>query len=166
MDAAAQQRFREFVAQRTPALMRVAYLLAGDQHAAEDLLQTALTRTAGRWRHLQHTDPEGYVRKVMYHEQVSWWRRAARRRETPAHPVPDRAGVDPTGQADLRLSMREALLRLAPGQRAMLVLRYFDDRSETEVAALLGCSVGTVRSQTYRAVKRLRVLAPELALFA
>src|SRR3954451_6805605 len=122
MDAEAQQRFRDFVAIRTPALMRVAYLLAGDQLGAEDLLQTALTKTATKWRSLQHADPEAYVRKVMYHEQVSWWRRTARRRETPTHPLPDRAGVDPTDQTDLRLSMKEALQRLTAKQRALLVL--------------------------------------------
>jgi DNA-directed RNA polymerase specialized sigma24 family protein len=82
VDAEDRRRFREFVAARTPALMRVAYLLTGNQHDAEDLLQTALTRTAARLRSIRHDDPEGYVRRVMYHEQISWWRR----RETPTHP--------------------------------------------------------------------------------
>ncbi|WP_163512533.1 SigE family RNA polymerase sigma factor [Fodinicola acaciae] len=163
MDAAAKQRFAEFVAARTPALMRLAYLLTGDQHAAEDLLQTALTKAMVRWRTLQRDDPEAYVRRVMYHEQVSWWRRAARRRETTVHELPDTPLADPSDQSDLRMQTRQALLRLTAKQRAVLVLRYFEDLSETQVADALGCSVGTVRSQTAKAVARLRQLAPELA---
>ncbi len=162
MDAEANQQFQEFVAARTPALIRLAYLLTGNQHSAEDLLQTALTKTLVRWRSLRSGNPEAYVRKVLYHEQVSWWRRASRRRETLVHPLPDTSSADPSGDTDLRIEMREALLRLTPKQRAVLVLRYFDDMSETQVADVLGCSVGTVRSQTHRAVARLRILAPEL----
>lgn len=163
MDSEAKRRFGEFVAARTPALMRLAYLLAGDQHRAEDLLQTALTKTLARWRTLQHEDPEAYVRKVLYHEQVSWWRWAARRRETTVQQLPDLPFADPSPQSDLRLQVRQALMRLTAKQRTVLVLRYFEDLSETQVAELLGCSVGTVRSQTHKAITRLRVLAPELA---
>jgi RNA polymerase sigma-70 factor (sigma-E family) len=166
MDAHAKQRFHEFVVARTPALIRVAYLLTGDQHRAEDLLQTALTKTMVRWRTLQHGDPEAYVRRVLYHEQVSWWRRASRRRETTVHQLPDTPLADPTGDIALRLQMRQALLQLTPKQRTVLVLRYFEDLSETQVAAALGCSIGTVRSQTHRAITRLRSLAPELVRFA
>jgi RNA polymerase sigma-70 factor (sigma-E family) len=163
MDAEAKRRFGEFVAAQTPALMRLAYLLTGDQHRAEDLLQTALTKTLVKWRSLQNEDPEAYVRKVLYHEQVSWWRWAARRRETTVSQLPDPPLADPSPQADLRLQVRQALMRLTGKQRAVLVLRYFEDLSETQVAEILGCSVGTVRSQTHKAVVRLRVLAPELA---
>jgi RNA polymerase sigma-70 factor (sigma-E family) len=163
MDAEANQQFQEFVAARTPALIRLAYLLTGDQHSAEDLLQTALTKTLVRWRSLRNGNPEAYVRKVLYHEQVSWWRRASRRRETPVHPLPDTSSADLTGDVDLRLQMRDALLQLTAKQRAVLVLRYFEDLPESQVADVLGCSVGTVRSQTHRAVARLRILAPELA---
>jgi RNA polymerase sigma-70 factor (sigma-E family) len=163
VDSEAKRRFGEFVAARTPALMRLAYLLAGDQHRAEDLLQTALTKTMVRWRTLQHEDPEAYVRKVLYHEQVSWWRWAARRRETTVHQLPEIPLADPSSQSDLRLQVRQALMRLTAKQRAVLVLRYFEDLSETQVAEQLGCSVGTVRSQTHKAIARLRVLAPELA---
>jgi RNA polymerase sigma-70 factor (sigma-E family) len=161
MDDEARARFSEFVAARTPSLIRLAYLLTGDQHAAEDLLQTALARTAARWSRLRHEDPEAYVRTVLYREQVSFWRRRGRRREVTTPVPPDHGYADPTPGADLRLSMREALLRLPADQRAVLVLRYYEDLTETQVAAILDCSVGTVRSRTHRAVTRLRALLPE-----
>ena len=166
MDEEAKARFGEFVAARTPALIRLAYLLTGDQHAAEDLLQTALMKTAGRWRHLRHEDPEAYVRTVMYRDQVSRWRRRRRRTEVPVHSPPERPYADPSGHADIRLTMRRALLCLPPDQRAVLVLRYYEDLPETAVAELLGCSVGTVRSRTHRAVTRLRALLPERTTLA
>jgi RNA polymerase sigma-70 factor (sigma-E family) len=160
MNDEAKARFTEFVAARTPALIRLAYLLTGDQHAAEDLLQTALMKTASRWGQVRHDDPERYVRTVLYREQVSRWRRR-RHREVAVHPPPDLSYADPSAHSDLRLSMREALLRLPPDQRAVLVLRYYEDLTETQVAAVLDCSVGTVRSRTHRAVSRLRALLPE-----
>jgi RNA polymerase sigma-70 factor (sigma-E family) len=161
MDDEARARFGEFVAARTPSLIRVAYLLTGDQHAAQDLLQNALTRTAARWNRLRHEDPEAYVRTVLYREQVSFWRRRGRRPEVTVAAPPERGYPDPTGYTDLRLSMRQALLRLPADQRAVLVLRYFEDLTETQVAEILDCSVGTVRSRTHRAVTRLRALLPE-----
>ncbi|XRQ06918.1 SigE family RNA polymerase sigma factor [Actinomadura welshii] len=163
MDAAAERHFREFVEARSVSLMRLAYLLAGgDQHAAEDLLQTALARTAARWSNVGN--PEPYVRRTMYRQQVSIWRRRGRRRETQVSAPPDRAGPDAAPAIDLKLAVREALARLTPKQRAVLVLRYFEDLPEREVAEILGCSVGTVRSTTYRSLARLRELAPELEL--
>ncbi len=161
MNDEARARFAEFVAGRTPSLIRLAYLLAGNQHAAEDLLQTALTRTASHWDQLRNEDPEAYVRTVMYREQISLWRRWGRRREVASQAPPDRGYADPNAHTDLRLSMREALLRLPPDQRAVLVLRYYEDLSETRVAEILDCSVGTVRSRTHRAVSRLRTLLPQ-----
>jgi RNA polymerase sigma-70 factor (sigma-E family) len=160
MDDEARARFADFVTARTRVLIRVAYMLTGDQHAAEDLLQSALTKTAARWRTLRHEDPEGYVRTVMYREQVSWWRRLGRHREMAVDPPPDRVAADTSGNTDLRLSVREALLRLPPAQRAVLVLRFFEDLTETQAADVLGCSVGTVRSRTHRALARLRELLP------
>lgn len=161
MDDEARARFGEFVASRTPSLISLAYLLTGDQHAAEDLLQTAYARTAARWHRLRHDDPEGYVRTVLYREQVSFWRRRGRRREVAVPVPPERGYADHGPYADLRLSMRQALLRLSPDQRAVIVLRYYEDLTETQVAEILGCSVGTVRSRTHRAVTRLRALLPE-----
>ncbi|GIH20591.1 SigE family RNA polymerase sigma factor [Rugosimonospora africana] len=162
MNGEERQKFREFVAARTPALMRTAYLLAGNQHDAEDLLQNALTRTAARFSSIRHTDPEAYVRRVMYREQISWWRRFTRRRESPTHPMPDRPAADPSTGTDLRVVVGEALRQLTPRQRTVLVLRYFEDLPEQQVAELMNCSVGTVRSQTARAMARFRAVAPEL----
>ncbi|WP_344978806.1 SigE family RNA polymerase sigma factor [Streptosporangium fragile] len=158
MDAAEERRFREFVSVRSPALMRLAFLLTGgDPHAAEDLLQGALTKTVARWRGVEL--PEAYVKQVMYRQQVSWWRR---RRETAMAEPPEEAVADGTHGAELRIVMRRALARLTARQRAVLVLRYYEDLPEAEVAEILGCSVGTVRSTTHRSLARLRVLAPEL----
>lgn len=161
MDDEARARFGEFVASRTPALMRVAYLLTGDRHAAEDLLQAALAKTIAKWRSLRNEDPEGYVRAVMLREQLSWWRRLRRGRESALREPDDIVSRDPSDETDLRLAMRTALLQLPPAQRAVLVLRYYEDLTETQAAAALGCSIGTVRSRTHRAVARLRQLLPE-----
>jgi RNA polymerase sigma factor (sigma-70 family) len=99
----------------------------------------------------------------MYHAQVSVWRRRRRLRELPADLVPDRSDHrDETRATDERLALRQALLLLGPRQRAVLVARFLEDLSEQETAAVLGCSPGTVRSQTHRALVRLRQIAPEL----
>ncbi|MFI6762295.1 SigE family RNA polymerase sigma factor [Micromonospora sp. NPDC050417] len=161
MDENDQARLAEFVTSRTPALMRVAYLLTGDRHAAEDLLQSALAKTIPKWRTLRNADPEGYLRAVMYREQVSWWRRLRRRRETVVTETAEAVQPDPSGGTDVRLAMRAALRLLPPDQRTVLVLRYYEDLTENQVADVLGCSVGTVRSRTHRAVTRLRRLIPD-----
>ncbi|GAT69067.1 SigE family RNA polymerase sigma factor [Planomonospora sp. ID91781] len=163
MDPGFEAGFREFVVARSGALFRTAYLLTGDRHAAEDLVQSALAKTAARWRGLR--DPaavEGYVRRAMYHEQVSWWRRRSRITEVSTEQPPDRVRDGHAETADLRLVMRTALARLTPRQRTVLVLRYFEDLSETEIARLLGIGVGSVRSQIHRSLERLRKAAPEL----
>jgi RNA polymerase sigma-70 factor (sigma-E family) len=162
MDAAAERDFREFVEARSPALMRMAFLLTGgDQHAAEDLVQTALAKVATRWRSIDN--PESYIRQVIYRQQVSWWRLKWHHRETNVAVLPDEVRDDGTSIVDLRMTVRSALARLTPRQRTVLVLRFFEDLPEAEVARLLDCSVGTVRSTTHRSLARLRVLAPELA---
>ena len=159
MEATARQEFLEFCQARTTALFRVAYAIAGDQHGAEDLLQTALERLARRWRQID--EPEAYARRIMANESVSLWRRL-RRRETLTPYLPDRADrVDETGTVDLRTALRTALLRLGPRQRAVLVLRYVGDLSEREVAEILGCSPSTVASQASRALARIRALCPD-----
>jgi RNA polymerase sigma-70 factor (sigma-E family) len=160
MERNAQGDFLEFCRLRTPALFRVAYGLTADQQLAEDLLQTALERAARRWARIE--DPEAYVRRVMLHESVSWWRRW-RRRETPVSELPERPNsVDPTTSVDTRRALRAALLSLGPRQRAVLVLRYLEDYSERQVAEILGCAPSTVSSQAARALARLRELCPEL----
>jgi RNA polymerase sigma-70 factor (sigma-E family) len=151
--------FEEYVRGRTPALIRIAYLLAGDRHDAEDLVQSALALAAVRWHRLD--DPEAYLRRVIYTQSVSRWRSLrARPPETLTATPPER----PTEtDHDTRLMLASALRRLTPKQRAVLVLRYYEDRTEVEAALLLGVSAGTVKSQTRHALRRLRDLAPELA---
>ncbi len=155
MDDSARREFADFVAARSGALIRVAYVLTGDQHAAEDLLQTALTKAAARWGRI-HTAPEAYLRQVMYREQVSGWRRRARHRETTMADLPDQAAAAADISAETRLSVQQALRALPARKRAVLVLRYFEDLPEAQVASILGCSVGTVRSQTHKAITQLR----------
>jgi RNA polymerase sigma-70 factor (sigma-E family) len=159
MDELAQREFVEFVTARTVALFRVAHALTGRQHLAEDLLQSALEKVASRWGRID--DPERYVKRVMYHEYVSWWRR--RGRETfVADPA---LGPDPTDQAaaaDLRDAVRRALAKLTSRQRAVLVLRYLEDYTEADVAKILNCSPSTVSSMASRALARLREWCPEL----
>jgi RNA polymerase sigma-70 factor (sigma-E family) len=156
--------FDAFVRARTPALLRSAYLLTGDQHLAEDLVQSALGQTHLAWRRLHATgNAEAYTRKTMYHLQVSRWRRR-RVVEAFTGDIPDRPGVqsDHAELTVLRLSLRSALARLTPKQRAVIVLRFFDDLPEVQAAETLGVSVGTIKSQTAKALERLRILAPEL----
>jgi RNA polymerase sigma-70 factor (sigma-E family) len=163
-DGRSAESFREFVANRSSALLRTAVLLSGgDRHAGEDLLQNALIKVAGRWNRVD--DPEAYVRQVLYRQQISRWRLKWPRREVSYGEVPDTpaAGGD-AAAAELRVVLRAALARLTARQRTVLVLRYFEDLPEADVARLLGCSVGTVRSTTHRSLARLRAVAPELAL--
>jgi RNA polymerase sigma-70 factor (sigma-E family) len=159
--------FDSFVRARTPALLRSAYLLTGDRHLAEDLVQSALARTHRAWRRLYDSgNAEAYTRKIMYNLQVSWWRRrrvAESLQDTVPEPRPQAGFVDDAQQTAVRLTLREALLRLTSRQRAFLVLRYFEDLTEVETAEILGVAVGTVKSQTARALTRLRAAAPELA---
>jgi RNA polymerase sigma-70 factor (sigma-E family) len=158
MDADAEREFREFVAARSAALFRSAYLLTGQREAAEDLLQTVLARVARRWSRIRG-EPNAYVRAALYREQVSRWRRRGREVSL----IPDTADPgDHAAATDLRVSLAAALRRLTPRQRAVVVLRYVEDLSETQVAAVLDVSVGTVRSTTSRALARLRAECPSL----
>ena len=163
MDEGARQDFAEFVAARSRQLTRLAYVLTGDQYAAEDLLQNALIKAAANWGRI-HTAPEAYVRRIMYREQASWLRRRARRRETSVAQVPEPAAGDDAASVEARLALRDALLALPPRRRAVLVLRYLEDLPESQVAEILGCSVGTVRSQSHRAIAQLRLALPSLGL--
>jgi RNA polymerase sigma-70 factor (sigma-E family) len=162
MDAEAQDSFREFVENRSSALLKTAVLLSGgDRHTAEDLLQNALIKAAGRWHRID--EPEAYVRQILYRQQISRWRLKWPRRELSVAEPPETGAEPDTSAAELRLLMRGALARLTARQRTVLVLRYFEDLPEADVARILGCSVGTVRSTTHRSLARLRTLAPELA---
>ncbi|MEU1836424.1 SigE family RNA polymerase sigma factor [Micromonospora chersina] len=159
--------FDSFVRTRTPALLRSAYLLTGDQHLAEDLVQSALARTHRSWSRLHDSgNAEAYTRKIIYHLQVSWWRRRRVAESMPGDLPEPRGGgsvPDHAQQTTLRLTLRAALAKLSAKQRAVLVLRFFEDRTETEAADLLGVTVGTVKSQTSKALAKLRTVAPELA---
>jgi RNA polymerase sigma-70 factor (sigma-E family) len=165
MDEVAEREFREYVKARQGALYRTALLLTGHREDAEDLLQTALTKLATRWTRLQRLgSPDGYVRKILYNQQVSWRRRVRYGREhVTAEPPETSAMADVAGESALRLSVAKALRQLTPKQRAVVVLRYYEDLPEAQVAEILGCSVGTVRSQTHRTLDRLRVICPELS---
>ncbi|WP_433517618.1 SigE family RNA polymerase sigma factor [Nonomuraea sp. CA-143628] len=154
--------FQAFVAAHQRPLMRLAYLLTGEVHLAEDLVQSVLVRMIGRWAKLGHIDNlDAYARKTMVNQYISWRRRRGSD-EVPSAEPPDRA-YSPEDSAVLRIVLRQALMRLTPKQRAVLVLRFYEDRTERDVADLLGCSVGTVKSQAHHALARLRALAPELA---
>lgn len=120
MQESDREQFRQFVAARSAGLFRVAMALTGTHHAAEDLLQDVLARTYVRWRQVRG-DPEAYVRRALYHAQVTAWRRRRRLREVPADPLPDRPVVrDEARATDQRLALHQALLLLGPRQRAVL----------------------------------------------
>jgi RNA polymerase sigma-70 factor (sigma-E family) len=149
--------FVEWVAAHERGLLRTAYLLTGDLHRAEDLVQEALVKVALRWDRLRGGNPGGYARTVIVHDNVSWWRR---RREYPTTVTADDASV--TSDLDTAMVVRRALARLTPHQRAVVVLRHLDDLTERQTAEVLGVSVGTVKSQNAAALARLREGAPEL----
>jgi RNA polymerase sigma-70 factor (sigma-E family) len=151
--------FEEFVQASSPRLFRTALLLAGqDRAAAEDLLQLALERAYRHWARVCRTgEPERYVQRILANASNDRWRQVARRRERPLLPsdadplAPDQS--DAVAERDFLL---RALAALPPRQRTVLVLRYFNDLSEAEIADALGCSVGTVKSQVSRGLARLR----------
>ena len=149
--------FEEWARARTPALLRSAYLLAGTQHAAEDLVQSTLERVSIAWRSID--TPDAYSRQVMFRLRAAGWRRR-RVHELLVGSVPETAAPD--AGSDTKLVLARALDRLTLAQRRVLVLRFYEDLPEREVAAVLGCSVGTVKSQTHKALAALRRTAPEL----
>jgi RNA polymerase sigma-70 factor (sigma-E family) len=145
----------ELVAQRGTALLASAVLLTGSRAAGEDLLQAALERLMRSWGRV-HQDRERYLRRTMYHLAVDHWRRRARRPEVLIGYEPP--GRPATETVELRDALIQALAQLPPRQRAVLVLRYWEQLSEAEAADMLGCSVGTVKSSTSRGLSRLREL--------
>ncbi|WFE59760.1 SigE family RNA polymerase sigma factor [Micromonospora sp. WMMD712] len=151
-----EEEFREFVAARSGALLRTAYLLTGDWATAEDLLQTALTKTYLACKRLGGIEAiEPYARRVMVNTSTSWWRRRWHG-ERPTEVLPERAGVDEIEQQLDRDVLWRQLRALPSRQRAVLVLRFYEDMSEAQTAALLEISPGTVKSQTSRALATLR----------
>jgi RNA polymerase sigma-70 factor (sigma-E family) len=151
-----EDEFREFVAARSSALLRTAYLLAGDWATAEDLLQTALTKTYLAWKRLGEIEAvEPYTRRVLVNTATSWWRRRWHG-ERPTEVIPERPGPDRHEEAVERDALWQYVRALPPRQRAVLVLRFYEDLSEAQTADLLDISVGTVKSQTARALTTLR----------
>ncbi|GAA3466517.1 SigE family RNA polymerase sigma factor [Nonomuraea roseola] len=146
--------FSAFVAARATSLLRVAYLACGDQAEAEDVLQTALERTYRNWDRVHHETLEPYVRRVIVNAAISRARRRAILSIIPMHSPPERSAH--ATDTDLRHVLMEALRALPPRQRAVIVLRYWEDLSETQTAEVLGCAVGTVKSQTSKAMAKLR----------
>ena len=149
--------FDEYVAARMPALLRTAYLMTGSHQDAEDLVQVALMKAVPHWKKIaDHPDP--YVRRILARESVGRWR-SRRWREVHTDRLPETPVEGPGAD---RVELQRAVARLAPRQRAVIVLRYFEDLTEQQTADALGISVGTVKSQARDALTRLRGLLPDL----
>jgi RNA polymerase sigma-70 factor (sigma-E family) len=164
VDESAELSFESFVRARWAPLVRRAYLLTLDEGKAEDLVQTSLVKLWSAWRRVGRENPEGYVQRILVTSAASAWRRRWRA-EQPTSPLPEQASADGTAGVMNRVLLRQALAALPPRQRAVIVLRYAEDLSEREVADLLDCSVGSVKSQASRGLRRLKAM-PGLALGA
>lgn len=173
MKATDEAEFRTFMTARWPSLVRTAFLLTGDRYHAEDLAQTALEKAALHWSRVRDADePDAYMRRILVNTHLSRFRRRRVAEVFSSEPLePSVHGADGFGgslseDAATRVAQRDevltALLSLPRRQRAVVVMRYWEDLTESQTAALLGCSIGTVRSQTYRALQKLRV-SPLLA---
>ena len=161
MDEGQSEDFRDFYRSRYRRLLGFAYLLCGDRHHAEDLLQTAMIRVHRHWRRVSRMDhPEAYVRRTLTTVAIASWRRS-RLGEYLTSVLPERAVPDHAESYPVRDQLWNAVQRLPPRMRAVLVLRYFEDLPEREVAHQLGCSVGTVKTQASRAMTRLRAQLTE-----
>jgi RNA polymerase sigma-70 factor (sigma-E family) len=150
--------FVAFVETAGPYLYRTAYLLAGDSHRAEDLVQTAFERTYRVWEQVRDREPRAYARRILVNQRIDTWRRVRREVIPGDDHIPERIAQDASGEVVLRDALVRALARLAPQQRRVVVLRHLLDLSEADVAAELGRSVGTVKATNARALERLRGL--------
>lgn len=156
MDEVGKAAFAEFVQARGTALHRTAYLLTGDWALAEDLLQTALAKTYLHWGRVSAAEhPDAYVRRVLVTTFSSWWQRRWRG-ELPHDVLPELPPTDRWADVDARRALRDAIAKLPRRMRAVVVLRFHEDLTETETARVLGISVGTVKSQTAKALAKLR----------
>lgn len=158
----AEPAFEEFVRARWTSLVRYGYVLTGSPHDAADLAQEALARLGSAWpRVVRRDNPDAYVRTTMARLHISWWRRLRRERLMPD--VPDRPAGDPAiERVDATAELWPVLASLPGRQRTVLVLRYYEHRTDDEIAALLGISRGTVRSQASRALEKLRSQSAQL----
>jgi RNA polymerase sigma-70 factor (sigma-E family) len=149
--------FEQYMAARQPSLLRTAYLLTGDRHSAEDLVQTALAKLYLSWDKVHRRElVDGYVRRILVNEHNSLWRRAWKRREVSTDTLPDLTGVADSHDHGERAALWQFVQTLPRKQRAVVVLRYYEDLSEAEIADVMGISVGTVKSQCSRALASLR----------
>ena len=155
--SAGDPAFREYVASRGAALLRMALLLTHNLADAEDLVQVALAKTYQAWDRIEDRGAvDGYVRRAMVNTHISWWRRR-RVEEYPTDDIPERAVTDYPGDSELQDALRRAIERLPRRMRAAVVLRYYEDMTEAEIANVLGVSQGTVKSTVSRAVAKLRI---------
>jgi RNA polymerase sigma-70 factor (sigma-E family) len=152
--------FRDFAVSRGPSLSRTAYLLTGDHHLAQDLLQTALAAAYQHWPRIRDNNPEAYVRRALHNTHISWWRRHGR--VTTTQLEADVASPDGTEATVRRLTVVAALRTLTARQRAVVVLRYFEDLTEAQTAHVPGCSIGSVKRVHFDALTRLRTTVPHL----
>ncbi len=157
-DAASKDAdFAAYMSARQPSLLRTAYLLSGDRHTAEDLVQTAFAKLYLSWDKVHTRDSlDGYVRRILVNEHNSLWRRAWKRQEHATEHLPDQGYDDPHREPDRDDAMWAFVQTLPRKQRAVIVLRYYEDLSEAEIAHVLGISTGTVKSQASRALAAMR----------
>lgn len=162
MSVAAEADFTSYVRARQDALIRFAYLVSTDVEAAKDLVQIALTKAYLHWDRVTALDaPDAYIRKIIVNEHMSWWRPAWRRREVISSPL-----VAFSNQTALENHPHDAelwaqIVALSPMQRAIVVLRFYEDLTEAQTADCLGCSIGTVKTHSSRAMERLRAKLKE-----
>lgn len=155
-EASIDAEFREFVVSRGRSLLHSAYLLTGNLADAEDLVQSALAKTYQAWNRIEDRKAlDGYVRRAMVNTHISWWRRR-KVDEYPTDDVPDQPVADTSASSEIHDSLRRAIDRLPQRMREAVVLRFFEDMTEAEVADVLGVSPGTVKSTVSRAVAKLR----------
>ncbi len=153
--------FTEYLSARQPSLLRTAYLLTGDRHQAEDILQTSLAKLYLAWHKVNdRSSVDAYVRRIMVNENNSLWRRGWKKREYAAEQLPDGDPHHDSYDEGLGAALWEVVQTLPPKARAVVVLRYYEQLSETETADVLGISVGTVKSQCSRALASLRERVP------
>ncbi len=152
-----EEAFDDYVLSRKAALLRTAYLLCGDLATAEDLVQDALAKLYLSWHRVRRRQSiDGYVRRILVNEHHSLWRRGWKRREVATEELPDARHHDSLPEPDVERRLWALVSTLPPRQRAVVVLRYYEDLTEQEIAATLGVTIGTVKSQASKALSQLR----------
>jgi RNA polymerase sigma-70 factor (sigma-E family) len=156
------ESFEDYVSVRSGRLLRFAYVLCGDRHLAEDLVQDVLARAHRRWSRIEAEHPDAYLRTAIVREHLSWWRRrhGVTEKVTADPPEPRVAAPDFTQQIATRDELWTLLAGLPRAQRAVLVLRFYEDLDDRQIAAVLGCAPATVRVHASRALDKLRASLP------